>query len=78
MPSLCLAAHSICGLMEGEELQGCAILCPEGYTVFLLQEALRISGGHVDCLVNNAGVYYPMSLEEGPNKGQGPLDGMSP
>ena len=50
----------------------------KGYTVCLLQEALRISGGHVDCLVNNAGVYYPMSLEEGPNKGQGPLDGMAP
>ena len=43
--------------------------------IWLLQEALRISGGHVDCLVNNAGVYYPMSLDEGPNKGQGPLDG---
>ena len=34
-----------------------------------------MSGGRVDVLVNNAGVYFPMSLDEGPNKGQGPLDG---
>lgn len=34
-----------------------------------------MSGGNIDCLVNNAGVYFPMSLDEGPNKGQGPLDG---
>ena len=40
-----------------------------------LQEALKVSGGRVDVLVNNAGVYFPMSLDEGPNKGQGPLDG---
>ena len=30
----------------------------------------------MDILVNNAGMYYPMSLDEGPNKGQGPLDGV--
>lgn len=35
-----------------------------------------MSGGTVDILVNNAGMYYPMSLDEGPNKGQGPLDGV--
>lgn len=39
------------------------------------QTALKVSGNRVDVLVNNAGMYYPMSLEEGPNKGQGPLDG---
>ena len=31
--------------------------------------------GYVDILVNNAGTYGPMSLDKGPNKGQGPLDG---
>lgn len=31
--------------------------------------------GYVDVLVNNAGTYGPMSLDKGPNKGQGPLDG---
>ncbi len=39
------------------------------------QEALKLSGGCVNVLVNNAGVYFPMSFDEGPNKGQGPLDG---
>lgn len=39
------------------------------------EEALKLSGGCVNVLVNNAGVYYPMSFDEGPNKGQGPLDG---
>ena len=39
------------------------------------QTALKVSGNRVDVLVNNAGMYYPMSLEKGPNKGQGPLDG---
>jgi hypothetical protein len=29
----------------------------------------------VDVLVNSAGVYSPMSFDQGPNKGQGPLDG---
>ncbi len=42
------------------------------------QAALKASGNKVDVLVNNAGMYYPMSLEEGPNKGQGPLDGARP
>lgn len=31
--------------------------------------------GTVDVLVNNAGTYSPMSFDQGPNKGQGPLDG---
>ena len=39
------------------------------------QTALKVSGHRVDVLVNNAGMYYPMSFEAGPNKGQGPLDG---
>ncbi len=42
---------------------------------YISQEALKLSGGCVNVLVNNAGVYFPMSLDEGPNKGQGPLDG---
>ena len=33
--------------------------------------------GTVDVLVNNAGTYSPMSFDQGPNKGQGPLDGES-
>jgi NAD(P)-dependent dehydrogenase (short-subunit alcohol dehydrogenase family) len=43
--------------------------------LFITQEALKVAGDHIDVLVNNAGVYYPMSFDEGPNKGQGPLDG---
>jgi len=31
--------------------------------------------GYVSVYVQCAGAYGPMSLEKGPNKGQGPLDG---
>ena len=41
------------------------------------QTALRVSGNRVDVLVNNAGMYI-MDMEQGPNKGQGPLDGARP
>lgn len=50
-------------------------MCDVPLLCCLWQEALKLSGGCVNVLVNNAGVYYPMSLDEGPNKGQGPLDG---